>query len=115
MVSRAGSPPPSAPGQPRNDVREPFEPFGKKPPGPPEFFELFLSFTLSIRPCAAGPSRRDRCCVDEAVLLDSGEQHVNGPICDVGEALLPQPGRDLVALRLVGPAGSRGRCLSSVP
>src|SRR4029453_8750059 len=47
--------------------------------------------------------RRDPLHVDEAALLDPDQQRIDGALGDVGEALLPQPRRDLVAVR--GPAG----------
>jgi hypothetical protein len=49
------------------------------------------------------PSRTGPFHVDEAALLDPDEQRVDGALCDVGEALSPQPRRDLVAVR--GPQG----------
>ena len=42
---------------------------------------------------------RDLLDVDEAALLDPDQQGVDGALGDVGEALLAQPGRDLVAVR----------------
>src|SRR5262245_15625141 len=47
--------------------------------------------------------RRALLHVDEAALLDPDEQCVDGSFGDVREALVPQPRRDLVAVR--GPAG----------
>src|SRR6266487_3473461 len=81
-----------------------FEPFCEEAPGPPELFEIFLSLSvegihLAWRPLLG----RDLLHVDEALLLDPDEQGVDGALGDVGEALLPQPRRDLVAVR--GPHG----------
>src|ERR1700733_815675 len=80
-----------------------FEPVCEEAPGPPELFEIFLSLSvegvhLARRPLLGG----DLLHVDEAALLDPDEQRVDGPFGDVGEALLPQPCRDLIAVR--GPA-----------
>src|SRR6185437_6363413 len=73
-------------------------------PGPPELFEIGLSLSvegvdLARRPLLGG----DLLHVDEAALLDPDQQRVDGPFGDVGDALRPQPCRDLVAVR--GPAG----------
>src|ERR1700734_4084443 len=75
------------------------EPFCEEAPGPPEFFEMFLSLSvervhLARRPLLGG----DLFHVDEAALLDPDKQRVDRPFGDVREALLPQPGRDLVAV-----------------
>ena len=55
---------------------------------------------------AEAVSRVLRALEEEGVvtsLLDPDEQRVDGSFCDVGEALIPQPRRDLVAVR--GPTG----------
>ena len=58
---------------------------------------------------------RDLLHVDEAALLDPDEQRVDGALGDVGEALLAQPRRDLVAVRRTARPGSRGRCPPACP
>src|SRR5208283_5456457 len=75
------------------------EPVCEEAPGPPEFFEISPSVSvegvhLARRPLLGG----DLLHVDEAALLDPDEQGVDGPFGDVGEARLPQPCRDLVAV-----------------
>jgi hypothetical protein len=55
---------------------------------------------------------RDLLHVDEAAQLDSDEQRVDGALGDVGEALIPQPSRDLVAVR--GPAGQNREEVSAL-
>jgi hypothetical protein len=83
---------------------EPFEPFSEEAPGPPELFEIFLSLSVEGIHLARRPLLgRDLLHVDEAALLDPDQQRVDGALGDIGEALLPQPCRDLVAVR--GPAG----------
>src|SRR6476661_8930350 len=81
-----------------------FEPFCEEAPGPPELFEIFLSLSVEGVDLARRPLLRgDLLHVDEAALLDPDQQRVDGALGDVGEALLPQPCRDLVAVR--GSAG----------
>src|SRR6478735_3164755 len=81
-----------------------FEPFCEEAPGPPELFEIFLSLSVEGVDLARRPLLRgDLLHVDEAALLDPDQQRVDGALGDVGEALLAQPRRDLVAVR--GPAG----------
>src|SRR5665811_1344326 len=77
--------------------------FSEEAPRPPELFEVFPSLSvervhLARRPLLGG----DLLHVDKAAPLDPDEQRIPGPFGDVGEALLPQPCRDLVAVR--GPA-----------
>src|SRR5476649_1351259 len=81
-----------------------FELSREEAPRPPELLEIFLSLRiervhLARRPLLGG----DLLHVDEAFLLEPDEQGVDGAFGDVGEALLPQPCRDLVAVR--GPHG----------
>src|SRR5580700_3336151 len=79
--------------------------FRKEAPRPPELFEIFLSPRVERKHLARRPLLgRDLLHVDEALLLEPDEQRVNGALGDVGEALLPQPCRDLVAVR-----GSHGQ------
>src|ERR1700761_5748383 len=81
-----------------------FEPFREEAPGPPELFEVLPSLGVEGVHLARRPLLgRNLLHVDEAALLDPDEQCVDGSFCDVGEALIPQPRRDLVAVR--GPAG----------
>src|SRR5678816_945442 len=81
-----------------------FEPFSEEAPGPPELFEVLPSLGVEGVHLARRPLlRRDLLHVDEAALLDPDQQRIDGAFGDVGEALLPQPRRDLVAVR--GPAG----------
>src|SRR5678816_24144 len=77
-----------------------FEPFSEEAPGPPELFEVLPSLGVEGVHLARRPLlRRDLLHVDEAALLDPDEQRVDGAFGDVGKALLPQPCRDLVAIR----------------
>src|SRR5262245_2093114 len=81
-----------------------FEPFSEEAPGPPELFEVFPSLSVEGIHLARRPLLRgDLLHIDEAPLLDPDQQRIDGAFRDVGEALLPQPRRDLVAVR--GPAG----------
>src|SRR6266540_5890150 len=77
-----------------------FEASCEEAPGPPELFEIVPSLSVQGIHLARRPLlRRDLLHVDEAALLDPDEQRVDGALGDVGEALLPQPCRDLVAVR----------------
>jgi hypothetical protein len=81
-----------------------FEPFSEEAPRPPELFEILLS--LSVEPIHLARRShlgRDLLHVDEVALLDPDKQGIDGAFGDVGEALLAQPCRDLVAVS--GPAG----------
>jgi hypothetical protein len=81
-----------------------FDTFSEGAPRPPELFEIFLPSRVEGVHLARRPLLgRDLLYVDEAALLDPDQQRVNGALDDVGEALLPQPGGDLVAVR--GPHG----------
>src|SRR6476620_11013619 len=81
-----------------------FEPFCEEAPGPPELFEIFLSLSVEGIDLARRPLLgRDLLHVDETALLDPDQQRVDGALGDVRETLLPQPRRDLVAVR--SPAG----------
>src|ERR1700686_371742 len=77
-----------------------FELFCEEAPCPPELFEIFLSVSVERIHLARRPlDGRDLLHVDEALLLEPDEEGVDGAFGDVGEALVPQPGRDLVAVR----------------
>src|SRR5450631_4140671 len=77
-----------------------FESFSEEAPRPPELFEIFLSLRVERIHLARRPLLgRDLLRVDETLLLVPEEQGVDGAFGDVGEALLPQPCRDLVAVR----------------
>src|SRR4029453_9657534 len=81
-----------------------FEPFREEAPGPPELFEVVPSLRVERIHLARRPLlRRDLLHVDQAALLDPDQQRIDGAFGGVGEALLPQPRRDLEAVR--GPAG----------
>src|SRR5437588_6427552 len=81
-----------------------FQSFREEAPGPPELFEVFPSLCVEGVHLARGPFlRRDLLHVDQSALLVPDQQRIDGAFRDVGEALLPQPRRDLVAVR--GPAG----------
>src|SRR5919106_1395099 len=81
-----------------------FETFSEEAPGPPELFEVVPSLRVEGIHLARRPLlRRDLLHVDQAAMLDPDQQRIDGAFRDVGEALLPQPRRDLVAVR--GPAG----------
>src|SRR5829696_1917066 len=77
-----------------------FQPFSEEAPRPPELFEIFPSLSVEGIHLARRPLLgRDLLHVDEALLLDPDEQGVDGALGDAGEALPPQPRRDLVAVR----------------
>ena len=81
-----------------------FDAFCEEAPRPPELFEICLSLSVEGIDLARRPLLgRDLLHVDEAALLDPDQQGVDGALGDVGEALIAQPRRDLVAVR--GPAG----------
>src|SRR4029453_14811811 len=81
-----------------------FEPFREEAPGPPELFEVVPSLRVERIHLARRPLlRRDLLHGAQPPLLDPDQQPIDGAFGDVGEALLPQPRRDLVAVR--GPAG----------
>ena len=94
-----------------------FDTFSEEAPGPPELVRgIPVPAALREYTLRGGPfSGRDLLHVDEAALLDPDEQGVNGAFGDVGEALLPQPRRDLVAVRGLARTGSRGRCPPACP
>ena len=97
-------------------VVELFDPFCEEAPGPPELFELLSAQRVQRVDLARRPLlRRDLLHVHEAALLDPDEQRVDGALDDVGEALLAQPRRDLVAVRRPARPGSRGRCPRACP
>src|SRR5664280_167618 len=83
-----------------------FEAFGEEAPRPPELFEVFLSPSVERIHLARRPlPGRDLLHIDKASLLDPDEQRVDRALGDVGEPHLPQPCRDLVAVR--GPHAQR--------
>src|ERR1700693_156996 len=83
---------------------EPFELFREEAPRPPELFEIFLSLSVErIHLARRSLDGRDLLHVDQTLLLVPDEQGGDGAFGDAGEALLPQPSRDLVAVR--GPHG----------
>src|SRR5512139_103617 len=76
-----------------------FDTFPEEAPRPPELVELGPApvverVDLARRALLGG----DLLDVDQAALLDPDEQGVDGALGDVGEALLPQPRGDLVAV-----------------
>src|SRR5215467_1436422 len=83
-----------------------FEPFSEEAPGPPELFEVLPPASVQGIHLARRPFlRRNLLHVDEATLLDPDQECIDGAFHDVGEALLPQPRGDLVAVRR--PAGQQ--------
>src|SRR5262245_46728189 len=81
-----------------------FEPFSEEAPRPPELFEMCLSLGVEgVDLARRSLHGRDLLHVDEPALLAPDEQRVDRALGDVGEALISQPRRDLVAVR--GPAG----------
>src|SRR5262245_35930293 len=77
-----------------------FETIGEKATRPPELVEILLSLGVERVHLARRPLLgRGLHHADEAVLLGPDEQRVDGALGDVGETLLPQPCRDLVAIR----------------
>src|SRR6478735_7717432 len=83
---------------------EPVKAFCEEAPGPPELVELVVSLRVEGVDLAGWALLgRHLLHVDEAALLDAHEQRVDRALGDVGEALVAQPGGDLVAVR--GPPG----------
>src|ERR1700680_1646189 len=81
-----------------------FELFREEAPRPPELFEIFLSLRVERIHLARRPLLgRGLLHVNEALQLEPDEEGVDGAFGDGGEALLPQPGRDLIAVG--GPHG----------
>src|SRR6476469_3124088 len=79
---------------------EPFQPFCEEAPGPPELFEICPSLSVEGIDLARRPLLgRDLLHVDEAALLDPDQQGVDRALGNVGEPLIAQPRRDLVAVR----------------
>src|SRR6476469_5783778 len=76
------------------------DPFREEAPCPPELFELLAPLRIERIDLARRPLLgRDLLHIDEATLLDADEQGVHGSLDEFGEALLPEPRRDLVAVR----------------
>src|SRR6478735_9092782 len=76
------------------------DPLREEAPRPPELFKLLAPLRIERIHLAGRPLHgRDLLHVDEATLLDTDEQGVNGSLDEIGKALLSQPGRDLVAVR----------------
>src|SRR5918993_3136923 len=76
-----------------------FDPFYEEAPGPPELFEVLAAQPVQRVDLARRPLLgRDLRHVHEAALLDPDQQRIDGALDDVGEALLAQPRRDLVAV-----------------
>src|SRR4051794_31059480 len=85
-------------------LTEPFEPFSEEAPGLPEFVEIFPSLSIQGIHLARRPLlRRHLIHGNEAAPLESDQQRVDSAFSDIRKALLPQPRRDLVAIR--GPHG----------
>src|ERR1019366_7481985 len=83
---------------------EVFELFSEEAPRPPELLEIVPSLRVKRIHLARRPLLgRDLLHIDESLVLEPDEQGVDGALGDVGEALFPQPCRDLVAVR--GPHG----------
>src|SRR6478609_11352422 len=77
-----------------------FNPFREEAPRPPELFELLLTAGVERVHLARRPFLgRDLVHVDEPLLLDPDEYGVDGAFDEVGETLLSQARRDLVAVR----------------
>src|SRR5664279_5448599 len=82
-----------------------FEPFREEAPGPPELIEVLLTRCVERVDLAwRALLGRDLLHVHETLLLKPHEDRVHGALGDVGEALVAEPGRDLVPI-----GGSHGQ------
>jgi len=78
-------------------VLEVLEAVGEERPGRPGVVELVAASGLRGEHLARRPlPGRDLLDVDEAALVDAHEERVHSALCDVDEALLAEPRRDLV-------------------